>query len=84
MPQNRFDFVQYFNNALNKTLLSRMIFGYVGDVWLVNGIVFSGIGAALSGLFCIMSDAMTSFAEQCIFVILLGIVQGKKNSPIRG
>ena len=54
-----------------------MIFGYVGDVWLVNGIVFSGIGAALSGLFCIMSDGMTSFAEQCIFVILLGIVQGK-------
>ena len=48
-------------------------------MWLIDGIVFSGIGAALSGLFCIMSDAMTSFAEQCIFVILLGIVQGKKS-----
>ena len=47
-------------------------------MWLVNGIIFSGIGAALSGLFCMMSDAMTSFADQCIFVILLGIVQGKK------
>ena len=58
-------------------IIHRLIFGFVGDLWFANGVVLSGIGAALSGLFCMMSDTMTSFAEQCIFVIILSIAQGK-------
>lgn len=54
----------------------RMSFGYVGDMENVQGVVLAGVGAALSGLLCMMSDAMKSFPEQCVFAILLSIVQG--------
>ena len=75
--------LMYTSDRTTTAIISRVLFGYVSDTWFVNGIVLSGVGAALSGLFCMMSDAMTSFAEQCIFVALLGMVQGRRTASFK-
>ncbi len=64
--------------AYTKTLLCfRVVFGYAGDLGYVPLAVVAGVGGALSGMLCMMSDSMTSLAEQCVFVVFLATVQGE-------